>query len=83
MKHCNDHIKLLNNIKEIQQRKEKHIWTQIDKIETDCVWIILEKVGPTFVANRLDKDRVCLESSCCDLTRIISIKEFFITIFEF
>ena len=33
---------------------------KIDKIETDCIWVILKKVGLaffTFMANRLDKGR--------------------------
>ena len=42
MKHCNNHLKLLHNIEEIP-RKEKHGWTQMDKIETDCIWVILKK----------------------------------------
>ena len=40
--------------------KEKHGWIQKDKIETDCIWVILMKVGPMFLkfmANRLDKGR--------------------------
>ena len=57
---CDKGLKLLNNIKEIQQKER-----DMDKIETDCVWVILKKVGPTFfkfTANRLDKGRFCSES---------------------
>ena len=44
----------------------------MDKIKTDCLWVILKKVGPTFfkfTANRLDKSRFCSDSfylSCND-----------------
>ena len=40
---------------------------QMDKIETDCIWVILKKKTaqrPKFMANRLDKGRFCSESSC-------------------
>ena len=41
------------------------------------------KEGPffKFMANRLDKGRFC--SHVCDVTIILSIKEFHVTIFEF
>ena len=43
--------------KKYSKRKKKHGWTQMNKIETDCIWVILKIVGgPTifkFMANRL------------------------------
>ena len=51
----------------------------MDKIETDCIFVILIKVGPTFfkfMANRLDKRRFCSE---CDVTIILSVKKFHIS----
>ena len=47
----------------------------MDKIETDCIWVILKKGGPTFfkfVANRLD-----------NADDFMVVKKFLITIFEF
>ena len=40
-KHCNNHLKLLNNIKEIQQKEQEAGWTQMEKTETDCIGVIL------------------------------------------
>ena len=39
----------------------------MDKIETDFIWVIVNKVSPTFfkfTANRLDNGRFRPESSC-------------------
>ena len=60
----------------------------MDKIETDCIWVILKKVGPTFfkfMASCLDKGRFFFSQNylVCDLSIILSVKEFHITIFEF
>ena len=41
MKHCNYHLNPLNNMKEIQQKERETWWTQMDKIETGCIWVIL------------------------------------------
>ena len=65
-----------------------HRWTQMDKIETECIWVILEKVDPTFfklMANRLDKDSFFFFQNHlgCDVTISLSVKEFHITIFKF
>lgn len=61
LKHCNNHLNLLNN-----KRKEKHGWTEVDKIEMlECSWEILKKVGLMFIkfmANCLDKGCFCSES---------------------
>ena len=46
VKHCNNHLKLLNNMKEIQQ-KEREAYAQMEKIEKDYIWVILKKVGLT------------------------------------
>ena len=56
----------------------------MDKIDTDCIWVILKKVGPAFLkfmANRLDKGTLCSDS--CAVTIVLSVKEFHYTIFEF
>ena len=41
---------------------------KMDKIETDCVWVILKKgvVRPffKFMSNRIDKGSFCSQSSC-------------------
>ena len=58
----------------------------MDKIETDCIWVILNEVGLTFfkfMVNRQDKGRFCSESSGLFATIFLSITEFHITIFEF
>ena len=39
MKHRNNHLKLLNNIKEIQQK---------DGLEMDCIWVIWKKSARRF-----------------------------------
>ena len=52
----------------------------MDKIETDCIWVILTKVAPTFfklMANRLDI------GLAYDVTIILSLEEFHITLFKF
>ena len=59
----------------------------MDKIETYCVWVILNKVDPTFfkfMLNRLDKGRFCSETFdlVCDVTIILSVKELHFTIFK-
>ena len=58
----------------------------MDKIEKDCIWVMLKTIGPTFfksMANRLDKTgRFCSELRGCDRTIILSVTEFRITIFE-
>lgn len=62
LKHCTNHLNLLNN-----KRKGKHRWTEMDKIEMDCFWEILKKVGLMFIkfmANCLDKGCFCSESLC-------------------
>ena len=57
----------------------------MDKIETDCIWVILTKVGPTFskfMANSLDKGG-SQNHLVCGVTIVLSLKEFHISIFEF
>ena len=82
--HSNNYLKLLN-----YKRKEKHGWTQVDKIETDCVWVILKlKVGPGRRFSNLWKIAwikvvFCQNHLVCDVTIILSVKEFHITIIEF
>ena len=47
MKHCNSHLNLLNNRKEIQPKeREACMVNNIDEIETDCIWVILKKSLP-------------------------------------
>ena len=89
MKHCNNHLKLLNNIKEIRQ-KEREAWgrgAQLDKIETDCIWIILKKVARHFSSSWQMyiwiKVVFAQNHLVCDVTISLSVKEFDITIFEF
>lgn len=59
------HLKPLNNKfkKKYNKRKEEHGWTtQMEKIESDCIGVILKKVGPMFfkvMANRLHEGRFC------------------------
>ena len=57
------------------------------KIETDYIWVILKKVGPTFfkiMTNRVDKGRFFSQNHfVCDVTIILSVKKFHITVFEF
>ena len=44
MKHCNNLLEPLKNIKEIQ-KMEKEAWMDtMDKTEMDCIWVILKKV---------------------------------------
>ena len=64
----------------------KHGWTQVYKIEKDCIWLILKKVGQTFfrfIANRLNKGRFAHNHLVCHVTIFLSVKEFDISIFEF
>ena len=59
----------------------------MDKIETDCIWVILKKVDPAFfkfMANRLNKGFFLAQNDLAfDLMIIFIIKKFHITIFEF
>ena len=56
-------------------------------IETDYIWFILKKVGPTFFKIReIAWIKVVFfpqNHFICDVTIILSVKEFYITIFEF
>ena len=58
----------------------------MDTIEADYVWTILKNADPTFLkfmANRLDLKVVFAQNHLvCDVTIILSVKEFHITIFE-
>ena len=48
MKLSNNHLNLLNNIKEIQQ-KEREAWldtTSWTRLKPDCIWVILKKSRP-------------------------------------
>ena len=58
----------------------------MDKIETDCIWVILKNCWPTFfkfMANHLDKRRFFAQDHLvCDVTILLSVKEFHVTIFE-
>ena len=69
------------------KRKDKHEWTQMDKIERDCIWVILPKeVGPTFfkfTVNRLDKGLFAQNHPVYDVTIILLLKEFHVSIFKF
>ena len=53
------------------------------KIETDYIWVILKKVGPTFskiMADRVDKGLFFSHYHfVCDVTIILSVKEFHVT----
>ena len=86
-KHCNNHFNWWKTEKNYSKRNEKHGWTQMDKIETDCIWVILKKIGPTsfkfVMTNCLDKGRFYLESWCVWCNDNFLVKEFHITIFEF
>ena len=58
----------------------------MDNIETDCIWIILKKVGSTFfkfMVNCRIKAVFAQNHLVYDVTIISSVKEFHITIFEF
>ena len=65
MKHSNNHLKLLNNIKEIQQKK-REAWINIKGQDWNGLHLgNLEKNRPDvfqFLANRLDKGPFCSES---------------------
>ena len=52
----------------------------MDKIETDCIWVIFKNVK--FMANGLDIV-FAQNHLVCDVRIILSVKEFHITIFEF
>ena len=60
-----------------------------DKIETDCLGVILKKkrrkIGPTFFKRQIARIKVaCTQNDhVCDVTIVLSVKEFHITIFEF
>ena len=47
----------------------------MDKIETDCIWVIFKNIAPTFfkfMANRLDEGPFCENHLVCDATIILS-----------
>ena len=87
MKHCNNRLKPLNNITKYSKRKEEHEWTQMDKIETDCIWVILKTVGRCFSSSWQNawifKAVFAQNRLVCGVTIILSVKELHITIFEF
>ena len=89
MKLSNNHLNLLNNIKEIQQ-KERKAWmdtTSWTRLKPDCILVMLKMSRPyvflvygkspalkaVFAQNRL----------VCDATMILSVTELHITILEF
>ena len=88
MKRCNNHLKLLNNLKEILQKgKGSMDGHKCTRLNLNLIWVILRKVGPTFfkiMTNRPDKGRFFSQNHfVCNVTIILSVKEFHITIFEF
>ena len=57
----------------------------MDKIETDCIWVILKSrpvVFQVFMANPPHKVVFAPNHLVSDVTIILSVKEFHITIFE-
>ena len=75
MKHCNNHLKPLNNMKEIQQN-EREAWMDTNGhyiwVHFSSLWQIAW-IKAVFAQNALDRD----------VTIILLVEEFHIVIFEF
>ena len=80
MKHCNNHLQLLNDIKEIQ-KKEREAWKNTNRQDENGLhWVILKKVGAIFFTHCLWQIAwikvVCAQNHLvCDVTIILSVKE--------
>ena len=87
MEHCNNHLKLLKNVKEIQQ-KEREAWMDTTGQDWNGLHLgnLKKKDRPTFSTLwQIAWIKVFFAQNhvVCDVTIILPVKEFHIVIFEF
>ena len=82
-KNCNNRLKLLNNIKELQQ-KEREAWMDANGQDRNGLHLgNLEKSRPEVFQIASIKVVLAQNHLACDVMSILSVKEFHITMFEF